>query len=414
MDRRTLLFRKWYYYLYLALAFAIPLYDRLVVLMIILLFILWVAEGRFKERFRRAWQEKERRIILSFSILYIVYALGLIYSGNLEYGLFDMQVKLSLLIFPLFLATSPEGFLSQKQILHISYSFIFSCIIITLIALVLATQNYLYSHTFIEYYYDNLSDFQHPSYFSMNLNFAISLIIILLIRMWTSLARGFRTFLIILIPYFFTMVILLASKAGIISLLILLLVSLASLILYKKEYVIGLIFVLLVPFAFVGAYYLFPSSFYRLTIAKNYLDGHTPLNLDSGDGTNDRILVWRSSVEVFREHPVCGVGTGDVKDVLMEKYRENQILAAMTKRLNAHNQYLQTLVALGLIGLLILSLMLLLPAISAIRKNNLLYLLFLLLVGINFLGESMLERQAGVVFYSFFNTLLLYIHIRKQ
>jgi O-antigen ligase len=80
--------------------------------------------------------------------------------------------------------------------------------------------------------------------------------------------------------------------------------------------------------------------------------------------------------------------------------------AASEQRLNAHNQYLQTTVALGVIGLLVLILILLLPALQAYRQNNFPYFVFLVLLGFNLLFESMLETQAGVVFYAFFNVVL--------
>lgn len=164
----------------------------------------------------------------------------------------------------------------------------------------------------------------------------------------------------------------------------------------------------MLPFSFVGAYYLFPDTFYRVAIAKDILYGKVPIDLKSDDGTNERILIWRSSLEIVDENPVFGVGTGDVKDVLLKKYEENHITAAAVKRLNAHNQYLQTCIALGGVGLLILILCLIFPAIYAIRNHDLLYFLFLMLIFLNLLFESMFERQAGIVFYSFFNALLFF------
>ncbi|MCX6273407.1 MAG: O-antigen ligase family protein [Bacteroidetes bacterium] len=401
--------QRLYYYLFLALAFAIPLYDRLVVLIISLLFLNWLAEGRFRVRFRRAFSERKRLWMLSFSALYLVYCAGLAYSHNLAYGLFDLEVKLSLLVFPLIFSTLDYSLFNEKRITTFFHSYLLGCVVITLILLIHALQNYFQSNSMVEFYYDKLSAYQHPSYFSMNLNFGIALIIILLIRHWNEMPNWIRTFLICLIPYFFIIIILLSSKAGIISLLMILIISLSSLIIYKKEYMIGLLFFFMIPFSFLGAYYMFPTSFYRLAVAKDYVSGNIPLDVTSDDGTNERILVWRSSVEIFKEHPVFGVGTGDVKDLLMKKYEENHITAAVNKRLNAHNQYFQTLLSLGLLGLLILVFLLLFPMIDAVMRKDLLYFLFLMIVVVNFTGESMLERQAGVVFYSFFNAFLFFV-----
>jgi hypothetical protein len=53
------------------------------------------------------------------------------------------------------------------------------------------------------------------------------------------------------------------------------------------------------------------------------------------------------------------------------------------------------------------------PLISAIKKRAVMSMLFLIIVGFNLLFESMLERQAGVVFYAFFNSLL-YLHYLNE
>ena len=103
-----------------------------------------------------------------------------------------------------------------------------------------------------------------------------------------------------------------------------------------------------------------------------------------------------------------GVGTGDVKDVLLQKYQEKGITNAYLLRLNAHNQYLQTTIALGILGLLVVLGCLFLPLYEALRQKNILVFLFILIVAFNLLVESMFERQAGIVFYSFFNALLFF------
>ena len=46
------------------------------------------------------------------------------------------------------------------------------------------------------------------------------------------------------------------------------------------------------------------------------------------------------------------------------------------------------------------------PIIFYREKNNLLYTYFLIIIAFNFLSESMLETQAGVLFYAFFNSIM--------
>ena len=45
---------------------------------------------------------------------------------------------------------------------------------------------------------------------------------------------------------------------------------------------------------------------------------------------------------------------------------------------------------------------------KSLKTKDYLYSLFLILIAINFLTESMLETQSGVVFFAVFNTLFFF------
>jgi O-antigen ligase len=396
-------------HLYIALAFSIPLFDRLVAFIIIIITTQWVFSKNWKHRYALLKQEKWRKILLSYCLFYLVYLIGLLYSTNLDYAFFDLGTKLSLLIFPLIFATTDIQVFNSKRLLLISYAYLAGCILITGIMLVFALLNFSKTNSPRVFYYDELSIFQHPSYLSMYLDFAVSLILYLLLRTTHLISAFIRNFLVFFIVYFFAIVMLLASKAGIISLLIILTISIFSIIIYRKDYVIGLLFLIVLPFSFVGAYYVFPYSFQRLNVVSEVVSGKQQSSPASSDGTADRILIWESSLELIQEQSIFGVGTGDVKDALLKKYEENGIVNALNRKLNAHNQYLQTAITLGLPGIIILLSGLVFAFILAVRRQNLLLLLFSVVVSFNFLVESMLERQAGVVFYSFLNALLLFL-----
>ncbi len=129
---------------------------------------------------------------------------------------------------------------------------------------------------------------------------------------------------------------------------------------------------------------------------------------NSEESTASRIAIWKAAKAVIQQHPFAGAGTGDAKDELMKEYENREMAFAFSMKLNAHSQFLQTSIALGLPGLLLLCSGLFLPLFSGWKKNNYLYVTFLLLVIFNVAAESMFETQAGVVFYAFFNSLLLF------
>ena len=80
---------------------------------------------------------------------------------------------------------------------------------------------------------------------------------------------------------------------------------------------------------------------------------------------------------------------------------------ALKKKLNAHNQFLQTFIGTGIIGFLLLLSITLGAIIKGFINKNYLLILFSLLMILNFLVESMLQAQAGFIFFVFFFCILI-------
>src|SRR5688572_7343356 len=71
------------------------------VICVIALVIYWLASGSFKNSLNALLKEPLLLLLLGY---YALHAVSLVYSSNLSYALFDLQVKLPFLIFPLILA----------------------------------------------------------------------------------------------------------------------------------------------------------------------------------------------------------------------------------------------------------------------------------------------------------------------
>jgi O-antigen ligase len=117
-------------------------------------------------------------------------------------------------------------------------------------------------------------------------------------------------------------------------------------------------------------------------------------------GSEVRLVMWTVSAQIAMDYPL-GVGTGNVDEVLTT-YLDRMGQTELAKmEYNPHNQYLQTAVELGWAGCVLLIAILVVGCVRAWRSRNMLLLLVITNLAFNMLFESMLQRQSGIVFYTF-------------
>lgn len=386
------------YYLFLLLAFIIPLERKLIPPIIILLFVSSLLNGSFKF--------KEKKGILALALLYVTYVVGLIYSSNLKYGLFDLEVKLSLLLFPLvFFISKIEMKTVADNILN---SFIDGCFVASILSLVSAAiQYYLYSNI-NSFFYGELALYGHSSYMALFLCFSSALIYIKNIKQGNKISFPKKD--LFLLALFSLIIFFLVSKTGIISILLIHFGFIGYLIIKNKLYLKGTVALVLIFTLLFAGYKAFPEVNNRFNeLFSTVFSESKELNSTS----SIRTAIWKTSLNILTEHPF-GVGTGDVKDVLVENYVKSGLDYAAEKELNAHNQFLQIALATGILGLLVLMIMIFYPLYYAIKNKHIIYMVFLGLIIINFLTEAMLETLAGVVFFAFFNTMLYITFVQNK
>jgi O-antigen ligase len=386
------------YYVLLMLAFVIPLERRLIAPFIILFFVTCLFNIELKK--------KKKPTVLLFTIIYILYLIGLIYTDNFNIGLLDVTTKLSLFILPLCFFLSKIDF---KKILNkVFKSFIEGCFVSVVIALINSTINYYYSFDTSFFFYGNAALFVHSSYLAMLLS--LCLIVLYYFVFEKNIDFKFKpTISIFLLIFFSFFIILLSSKTGLITMLMIHLTAISIWVIKYKAYVKGLSLLMLLIISFSVTYKfsnLFKQRIDELaTIEKS--------NQEVNSSTIARKIIWSTAIDIIMNEPLLGYGTGDAKDVLVDEYKNRGLIFLADKKLNTHNQFLQTTIAIGVVGGLILITMFILPGIISFRKKHYLYLAFLVIIVINFFTESMLERQVGVVFYAFFNSLFFVSYYSK-
>jgi O-antigen ligase len=397
----------------LSLVFFIPVYPRVLPPIIILLILNWIIEGRYRETVPKLFRERQRTWMISHSLIYLAYIVGLLWTKNFTYGTYDLEIKLSLLIFPVIFATSGGPAMKEREFGLIIRIFGLGCLAGSLILLGRASYNSMVNQIPDAFSYTGLSWNFHPSYLAMYLTFTVSNIIYLLLMKQTTFSILKKSVYVFLLVYFVIFIVLLSSKAGLLSLFIIVLVYSALLWWRFKRRVKAILMLFIACLVISGGLLLFPKASMRISQAGKELH-LTASEQSSGSSTHERIVIWKSSLDIISAHPLFGVGTGDVKDELLKKYNENNIQSAFEQKLNSHNQYFQTFIALGLAGFLILVSLLFCPAWLSFRQGDYIYFFFLLVFGINIFVESMLEIQQGIIFYSFFNSFLFWSMINGK
>ena len=132
----------------------------------------------------------------------------------------------------------------------------------------------------------------------------------------------------------------------------------------------------------------------------------------NGHSFVQRVIYLKAASALIQDNFYTGVGIGDVHDEFMNYYEENNSSLKGSNRKRVHNQFMSLTVALGIGGLLLWLIVFYYP-FFALPENRQLYFYFLLIITISFLTDNTLERQAGVMFFAFFNSLLLFHKVKE-
>jgi len=349
-------------------------------------------------------------------IFYLLQLIGLITSKNFSGGLFDMQLKLSLILLPILYPTQRESYRDNKR--NFLVTFVLGCITATIYYFGYAiyrsyefvngiwvfnpTPKYGWNNYFLSTEFSHLI---HPSYLALYLLAAL-LIVGFELRRWKKIKSIVKIVTIFGTLLLITSIILLQSRAGILGFGLLTFVWLLYLVFSKRRYILGVgVFLVLVILTI-----LVFTKFNRISNTATSLENTADSGLNNQskeDATAIRFWIWKSAFSAIQEHPIWGGGTGDVRDELKKQYIIRGMKSSAFYRHNAHNQYLETWLGTGIFGLLALLAMLFVPLWIGLKRRDWLLVGFLGLCSMNFMFESMLNSIAGVGFFAIFYTILV-------
>lgn len=398
--------RNYFLLLFIVVTFPYSFKVQVNSILIILLIANWILQKKF------IFKNNLTYFFIAFYLLHIV---GLFFSENTSEGLFELEKKLSLIIFPLILCSIPT--LSHKETKHIFMGFVLSCFIASLICLGYATQQFINNGDAHFFSYHPLVQVigMHAIYMAMYICFCIFIVVYFYGHIVFDERVLYKKIIFFCgIAYFIVFLFLLSARAEIVAFF---LISFTGIIIYafKKRKILqalGLAGIMVIFFAIL--IYFSPQNKERFKEAINYKSQYS-IDKHWG-GRAERLLMWDCSMDLVKDNLLTGVGTGDAQGQLNECYKSKNYGALLyypNTQYNSHNQYLQTTIDIGIVGLGVLLVCFSIVAIRAISIKNYLGLSFIILFAICCFTESMLESNKGIIFYSFFSSLFLFHQFKE-
>ncbi len=337
-----------------------------------------------------------------FLLFYFCYLIGIIFTRDINAGVFELEKKLSFVIFPLLLS------LKFKKIwsINVAYmGFILATFLVTLYGIIMALSAWLGAGGGNWVYFSSaISPIHHPSYLAAYLTISTAFAFI----GWREKLPFFSLYWII--PFTIFVIVIhgfLQSLSGTLFLLIAIFTSLLIWLRNKFRRPIFYTIIILMPiigFIVINSIPSIQNDWKDATSNVIEYSKNPKSFVENREQTlsssSVRIILWTAAFQIFYKHPF-GVGTGN-----MDEFMEKELIILKQKELtkqnfNPHNQFLQTAVEIGFFGLLVFFAILFSSIYFGLKYKNYLLIIISSNLLFNSLFESMLQRQSGIVFYCF-------------
>jgi len=368
---------------------------------------------------RKAKFVAPNKMMLAFIALYLAYLIGYFFTNNPPVGLKYLEYKLSFVLIPVLFFIRPKEAIG---LFSVTVGLIVAILLTTAMSFVEGVQCYSEIDYFLECFTSSYLTNEHPTYFAVFLTLSMALSW----YGWKNDFRFFKTYLVI--PYnliAMTMLVLGLSLSGISFAL--LVVGIIVLILINNRWGkwAALATLLAAPIVLIFLFFSVPSL--KSDISSSFSSfskfANNPDQFLEFDGTHNgddvRLIMWTITAKEIADHPF-GVGTGNVDYHLSHRLRryKQMEMAKQDDRgqilYNPHNQYLQTGLEIGVLGMVILLFIVGYGIVKGYKTRNWLLLLLATCLAYNCLFESMLQRQSGIVFFTFWLVILSIYSLKNE
>lgn len=340
------------------------------------------------------------RLLILQSVFFVT-LISATYAISVARGFDVVSKQLGILLFPLLFAITAPGIVKYRSRLLLGFSLGCTCTIAYLFIDALRVIVYyhlpvksLFSRAFINHNF-SLPIGMHATYLSMLLVIAM---VYLLQELFAAHPKKDKQFMMGCLLVLLAGLLQLSSKSVLFSLLLIVNTAFPFFAIQKENrrrfFLISLsVSALLV--LFILSVDVFRNRY--MNTLKEDLYQNTAVVVQ-----NSRADRWNAAIDLIKQSPVAGTGSGSEIPLLKELYFERKMYVSYLQSLNVHNQYLSFLINSGAIGLIVYLFTLYWGFRQSFKTRDILFFSFMVLVAVVSFSEDILDVNKGIFFYSFF------------
>ncbi|MBP5527002.1 MAG: O-antigen ligase family protein [Bacteroidales bacterium] len=337
-------------------------------------------------------------------VYWLVLTLSLLWTNDMAEGAEVLYLKAVLLIFPVSFLLSDTSYLTRSHLRGVGYALLIGVVGAFLYFLVKAGIGALKGVSFVSFqnsfyasYAQENRGVYHHAYIALYAVVAMVFVYHELSSRWKEHKVWSRIVLIVALLLLIGYTVLVNSRAGMLAMALTALACVVHLALTRRSWKLGVGVALLVAGGMVAVTQLMPGYVDRIT--------STVVNVED----DARTSINRENFRTAMQSPVVGYGVGDYRAVQQQQYAQD---GHESWTFNAHNQYMESLLAAGIPGLLALLCFLVMPLCLAMKRRSRYAFPLVAAMGVvmfNLLFESMLERQMGLQFIGYLYAIMVLI-----
>lgn len=357
------------------------------------------------------WTKNKTIQLILFSSLFLTFAFSLLYTQDIQRGIKFIIRLLPTILFPSIFLFNKINTLETNRFNKIITAYC-GAIFLALVYLHIVLFHKLYNSSIKFWDFRQLIELKlkvHGTYLAMWVGFAIVLLVHNIKSQISKSEKYYQVFLMfIMLAYFFYWQYVIGSRMPFLATII---VCFFCLFKNVKQMLLAGILLFFLSTVLVLKTDRIGERFQKL---KNYdfsfPQGKYEDNYPNISNEQIRNGIYYCSYETLKEEPFFGHGVGDV-DARLQSCYDNTFTNTDTYKVtnyNSHNEYLNIILSAGIIGLILFLVANFYFIKKAFNKKSGIYISFMLFIFLNFCFENILSRHNGVVFFSFFNSLIFF------